>query len=281
MVLFLASCTALKPTWIEAPACDAEPYAWSDDLLSWIGEGAGDGSFSTDPPGDPATLIEGNYNPYSGSFSWERFYGEEYYLTVDVVQDGFGTAWHNGDLDIEYVTTTTDRLDERMRVARRIQREGCDQQWWVWDPDADSLTYTRFSGTFSGEALSWAADIADVEWSGRQAPDGSTVEDHVAAGLAEHIERGADGTAERSFVQEGTDYTYDGTESRAWNGDRSQAYDILQNDKVVCSVQAEFDYSGDGQAHYDCGSTDVDCAYVVDADGACAYTCTDGQKGDC
>ncbi len=281
MVLLLAACATLTPTWIEAPACDAEPYAWSDDLLSWISQGQGDGGFAVDPPGDAATLVEGNYSPYSGSFSWERTYGDDHYRTRDVVEDGFGTAWHNGDLDIEYVATTTDRLDEATRVGLRVQREGCDQQWWTWDPGAAGADYTRFSGTFSRDALEWVADVADVEWSGTQAGDGSSVEDYVAAGIEQHYDRSVDGTAERTFVQDDGTYTYEGSESRAWNGDRSQDYDILQGGTELCSVEAEFEYSGEGDAHYDCRNDDFDCEYVVDDEGACTYTCTNDQKGEC
>ncbi len=281
MVFFLVACTTLKPTWIEAPSCDAEPYAWSDDLLSWISQGEGSGAFSIDPPGDAATLVEGNYSPYSGSFSWERTYGSEYFLTQDVVEDGFGTAWHNGDLDIEYVATTTDRLDERTSLGHRVTREGCEQQWWVWDVAADTLEYTRFSGTFSSTSLLWTADVADVEWTGTQAKEGSSIEDYVGAGLEQHTQRRVDGTAERTFVQVVDEYTYDGSESRDWNGDRTQEYEILENGKQVCSVEAEFDYSGAGAARYDCGSADVDCEYVVDDNGSCTYSCTDGQDGDC
>lgn len=281
MVLFLAACTSLEPTWIESPGCYDEPYGWSDDLASWVNQGDGTGAFSVDPAGDAADEVEGAYDPYSGAFAWVRRYDDDHWRTKDEVEAGEGTVYHNGDLDLEYVVVSTDKLDATWRSAVRVERYECAQEWWTWDPEADEPVYDHFEGSYSRTTFSWEADVEDVEWSGTRSDDGSATE-HYAAGKNEwDTTYRADGTSRSEFETSDTNYTYAGSEEIAFNGDREQEYTILDGKDEVCTVEASFDYDGDGTASYDCGGQSFVCEYTVDKAGACTYACDDGSEGDC
>lgn len=281
MVFLIAACTTLEPTWIESPGCSEEPYGWSDDLGSWVNEGDGSGAFALDPPGDAPSWVEGSYDAGSGAFDWTRGYGDDYWRVSDEVEGGEGTVYHNGDLSLEYVVVTTDKLDTTWRTGWRVERIECAQEWWTWDAEADEPVYDHFQGSFSRTSFSWEADVDGVEWSGTRHDDGSSEEDYEAGKNEQHTTRRADGTSRREFTTVDTNYTYEGSEEQAWNGNVEQEYSILDGKTEVCTVSAEFDYDGDGTATYECGNDTFVCDYKVDKAGACTYSCDDGSKGDC
>ncbi len=280
MLLVLTACTTLEPTWIESPACANEPYAWSDDLASWVSQGDGQGAFSVDPPGDAATSVDGAYDYSTGDFAWTRSYGEDYWQTSVEVQSGVGTVFHNGDLSVEYVTVTTDRLDETWQEGWRVERVECAQEWWVWDATSDAPTYSHYQGAWSADVFEWAG-LDELEGrSGTRAPDGSgTLHDESGTDEQDFTFR-ADGTSLREFDLSDTNYTYRGSDETAWNGDVTQQYTILDGKQELCEVEAEFQYDGDGTATYDCDGEVFTCEYDVRA-GDCTYSCDDGSEGDC
>ncbi|GDX79632.1 hypothetical protein LBMAG42_14430 [Deltaproteobacteria bacterium] len=282
MLLFLLACESLAPTWIDqTPACDEEPYDWSDDLLSYVKSGPGDGSFDLDPLGEARTSIEGKYGTGDGSFAYRVSYGQDYWKLGAEVTDGVGTAWHNGDLDVEYLTTTTDRLDDESTTATRVLRQGCKQDWWTWNPDEDEPVYQAFSGTYDDGLFSWEAEYEGGSWVGTLAPDSTRTIDIETDLEQHHYVFAVDGTSEREFEIDDATYTYEGDEETAWNGDISRSYKIREDGDTVCSVEEEFDYDGDGTAHYECGGDDFDCEYSVKDNGDCSYECTNGDSGKC
>lgn len=282
MLWLLIACDTLNPTWIDQrPACSAEPYAWSDDLLSYVAAGEGDGTFSVDPIGEPRTDITGAYNPYDGEFAYETAYAEGYWLVSARVEAGFGTAWHTGDLDVEFEETTVDVLGVEVTTGRRVIREGCHQTTYRWDPEAVEPVYERFDGVYTGGVFSWEADVDDVEWTGTLAEDGSETQEYAGGGVTESLESHPDGTRDREFLWESSDRDYEGSERVEFDGSVSRSYDIREGGDTICEVDEELDYSGAGTASYACEDGDFECEFSVNSDGDCRYVCDDGQRGAC
>lgn len=282
MLLLLLGCDTLDPTWIDQrPACAAEPYTWADDLESWVLAGPGDGSFDLDPADEPRTGLSGSYDPATGDFAWSVAFADEYWLDSSEVSDGFGTAWHNGDLDVEFTVQTTDMLGNSSSTGNRVLREGCAETRWSWDATADEPTFTELNGTWSAHSFDWTVASDSAEWSGSLADDLTRTTDYVVEGDDEHVVDHPDGTSDREFAITGDTYDYAGSSHTAFDGSYTSDYAITQNGKSVCDVTEAHDYSGDGTAHYDCGNDSFDCDYTVKDDGSCSYTCTDGEKGSC
>lgn len=282
MIWLLAACDSLAPTWInERPACSAEPYAWSDDLVSWVSGGDGQGTFSFDPLGDARTSLSGAYDPHTGDFFYTVAYGEGYWLVESRVDEGFGTVWHSGDLDVEYVVEHTDVLEETWSTGHRVIREGCDQTWYTWSEDDEEPVYQAFKATFTKGEMLWTAEVDDAEWSGSFSEDGTRSEAYEGGGEDDSVVHHPDGTSDRSFHITTTDYEYVGNEFVDYDGSVSRAYDIDANGKTVCEVTESFDYAGEGTAQYECTSGDFECEYSLNEDGECRYECDDGQRGSC
>jgi hypothetical protein len=278
----LFACDSLAPTWIDQrPACGAEPYAWSDDLVTWVAAGDGDGGFSIDPAGDARTGLAGLYDPASGEFAYTIEYADGYWLAGASVDDGFGTAWHNGDLDVEYTVAYTDVLGETWSRGARVIREGCKQTWYDWNPELAEPDYQRFDGAWTPGEFRWEADVEDVEWSGVWSEDGTRTVDYQGGGETDTIVDHPDGTRERSFSISGSDYDYDGDETVAFDGGVTRNYRISSGGERVCTVDEDFDYAGNGTAHYECGDDSYDCEYDVKDTGRCLYVCDNGDRGSC
>lgn len=283
MLLLLLGCDTLSATWIDQrPACDAEPYGWADDLLSWVADGPGDGSFGLDPDDEPRIGVNGEYDPGTGAFAWDVTYDPDYWMTSVSVRDGKGTVWHNGDLDIEYVAHGEDILGEEWAGGHRVVRAGCAETRWEWDADADDPTYVEYNGTWSDESFDWTVDADGVDtWSGSMASDLTRTTDYRDATYETHRVTYPDGTADNDFEQVDGDYTFEGSQHTEFDGSYSAEYDIVENGKTTCTVESERDYSGEGTDHYECGKEEFDCDYTVTKKGVCTYECTDGSSGDC
>lgn len=282
MLWLLIACETFAPTWIDQrPACSAEPYAWSDDLTSYVSAGEGDGSFDIDPDDEPRGSISGAYDPYSGEFAYETAYADGYWLVSGRVEAGFGTVWHTGDLDVEYVETIVDVLGAEATWGRRLVREGCAQTEYRWDPAQAEPTYQRFDGEYSSGQYSWTADVADVEWSGTRSEDGVETQEYAGGGTTESLVVYPDGTREREFLYESSDGDYEGTEETAFDGSVVRRYEIREDGDTTCEVEESFSYAGEGTASYECDSGDFECEYTLNSDGDCRYVCDDGQRGLC
>ena len=130
MIIFvLSACDVFEESagsWIDQPpSCDADPYAWSDDLVTYLSAGSGDGSFDLDPTDEPRSDIAGAYDPSAGEFAYDVRFADDYFIVAESVEDGVGTAWHNGDLDVEYVSKVEDKLGEK------IGRASCRERVYV------------------------------------------------------------------------------------------------------------------------------------------------------
>jgi hypothetical protein len=283
VLLLLLGCDTLTATWIDQrPACAAEPYAWTDDLESWVAAGEGDGSFNLDPADDPRIGLNGTYDPATGQFGWTTTYDEKYWMTVAKVEDGKGTAWHNGDLDVQYTVQYGDTLGTEWSAGVRTVREGCSETTWAWDPSADDPTYVEQKGTWSADSFDWtiAADGVDT-WEGSLASDLTRTTVYTNDTVDQHSVVHPDGTGDADFTNVSGDYTFEGSQHTEFTGAYTATYDIVQDGETVCSVEEDRTYSGAGTAHYDCGKTEFDCDYSVSKKGACTYECTDGESGDC
>lgn len=269
--------------WIDQePACDANPYEWADDLLTHILNGDEEGGFDYDPVDTPRAGISGSYDVSSGDFAWDVSYVQESYLVSQAVV-GDGTVYHNGDLDLEAVITTTDVLDNVGITSSRFIREGCGSSSWSWGEDQTADDAIEITGVYKAEVYVWTA--ADDTWS----YDGSLTSDltetsHYLA-LDDSFEQTnvsfPDGTATQDIVGDEScsdGYGCDGHWDFAIDGSYTFSYDLLDGQDVYCTVTGEYDYAGDGTGHYDCDDYQCDLETV---DGACTYSCDNGQKGDC
>ena len=282
MILSLLACSVFEPTWIDqTPACAAAPYDWSDDLVSYVKSGPGDGSFNLNPLGYDRESLVGAYDTANGEFAYSVAYGEGYWMESDEEKDGLGTAWHNGNLDVEYVQTTQDRLGTKESKAWRVQREGCHQEWWTWDPEAEDPVYQAFEGVFSADGFAWEANLEDGTWTGSLAPDSSRTVDQTTDTDENHWVYAADGTSTLAFDVSQSGYTFIGDEEVAWNGDFVRSYKIKKDGETYCNVDEEFDYDGDGFASYECDDGDYECEYDVKDSGSCVFECDNGDKGAC
>lgn len=282
MLFLLLGCESFAPTWIDQrPACSAEPYAWTDDLESWVASGPGDGSFDLDPEDDARINLSGEYDPSSGAFGWSTRFDDDYWMSKEVVTDGAGTAWHNGDLDVLYTLESEDILGATRVTGVRTVREGCDETTWTWDPELDEPVYTEQNGTWGADSFAWVIEDDSADWSGTLESDLTRTTDYVTDTDDEHIVDHPDGTRDRQFTIEGDSYDYEGSFHTNFDGSYESDYEILKDGDNVCTVSGTRDYSGDGSLHYECGNEDFDCDYTVKDDGTCTYDCTDGESGKC
>ena len=289
-LFLLAGCELVGGTptdageWIDqSPSCDADPYAWSNDLVSFLQAGAGDGSFDLDPADDPRSGVSGSYDADSGEFAYDVRYAEGYFLVDASVQDGLGTAWHNGDLDVQYVYNVEDKLESKVKTALRVERIGCKEVRWAWDPEADEPVYTELSGEYSSDGFAWSQPVEGADYAGTLQPDGTSVEVYEADdnGYDETLVTHPDGTVDREFRIKDNPYVYEGTGLQAFDGSSSSSYQISEDGEVLCEVRTEYQYDGDGDEEWECGDESFSCETDVDDEGKCTYECDDGQSGRC
>jgi hypothetical protein len=270
--------------WInQAPGCEIEPYAWSDDLVSYLLAGEGDGGFSFDPSDTPRSEIAGQYDVTSGEFAYEIAYDEDYFIVAAAVNSGFGTAWHNGDLDVEYSYSVEDKLGNKAEYGLRVERVGCRETRWSWNPDDDEPTYVELGGEYGEDGFSWEQEAEDATYTGVLEPDGTQREEYEAddGSVEESYVTHPDGTRDREFRTESKPYVYQGDALRHFDGNQDLSYEITQNGDKICSVEAEYQYDGDGDERWECGDDSFDCEIDVDENGKCTYACDNGESGRC
>lgn len=281
LALGLGGCSS----WIDQePSCGLDVYEWSDDLLGYILAGPGDGTFDLDPVDTPRLAISGSYDYESGDFSWVTGYESGYWLRSSRTE-GFGTAFHNGDLDIYLTETATDVLDAELVSATRVTRTGCSMTTESFsDPDA-AEGFVASGAYASATKYEWEAVYEPYTYTG-------TVESDLTSTLVIT-------TDDDSYWQDGISHP-DGTTDTDWRGEcYDNGYECVatQLDRFdggyeitiaitdnrgdfFADYSADYDYDGAGVVHW-AFADGTDCDLDVGADGSCVYTCSDGSDGDC
>jgi hypothetical protein len=275
-------------TWIDQePACDQDIYSWSDDLLAFVLTGDGSGEFDFDPEDTPRTDVHGDYSPTTGDFSYKTAYDDAYYLSSGQAE-GFGTVYHNGNLDVLYTNTVTDVLGAVFGTTWRVQRDACEMTIASWDADADADSDSALvrTGSYSdGTSWSWSADVPGYTWTGGLRQNLSRTEqieadDGSYRGLTTSK---PDGTATLEWSGDCSTYTCEGTTTTSFDGSTDAEYTAMDGDSVYAEATGTHAYDGSGVEHivYHIDGDDIACDYTTDADGDCEYSCDDGEDGSC
>jgi hypothetical protein len=267
----------------ETPTCAYDVYEWSDDVTAHILTGDGSGSFSYDPDDDPRVEIRGSYDPSSGDFSWTESFGKDFYLD-EVEVEGFGTAYHNGDVDVIFERAQTDMLDAVTREWRRVRRQGCDMAVASWADGAEDEAVTASGSYPDDDNFQWTIDYAGYDWRGslRRSQARTEVIDADDGSYFVSTIWQADGVTSSELEVDCYDaYFCVGTTERGFFGVERGDIDVLDGDDLLATITWELDYEGEGSQTiaYADGET-VSCSYDV-SDGACTYECDDGSGGDC
>jgi hypothetical protein len=279
-LLALVACTS----WIDQrPACKYDVYEWSDDLLAHILTGEGDGAFDYDPEDVPRQKLTGSYKPASGNFAWEAAYAQDYWLHAAEVS-GYGTAYHNGNLDVLYTETLTDALGEVSSTEHRVYRKGCSVVTDTWITGDEQNAIERTGEYDSDDSYHWEADIPGYHFQGGMRRNLSTTfnQDAENGTYSESYAWSPDGTAEGVWSGDCVDTgcNCDASYLVRFDGGEESDIHITCDGEPYAEYHGIYEYSGAGTAHYDYadGST---CDLISDDDGSCRYTCSDGSQGNC
>lgn len=287
LLSLMLACSSLfggKTQWVDAtPACEADIYGWSDDLAMYLSQGEGDGAFDFDPDDTPRTGLGGVYDPTTGDYAYRIGFDNDYFLTSGRVE-GYGTVYHNGDLDLLQSTVVKDALDVQTTRWSRIRREGCEVEEVSWVEGAESEALVE-EGTFEDDATyAWEIALEGYDWRGRRFDD-LTGDESIEADDGSYrydTETYPDGTSRSDFDLDCYDtYRCAGDGTTRFDGGYSQSFEVKDGADVVANVSLDFAYDGSGTQVIDYGDGNVvNCTYTVDA-GACSYRCDDGDSGAC
>lgn len=280
LLLALAACTS----WIDQkPACKLDVYEWSDDLLAHILTGPGDGTFDYDPEDTPRDSLSGRYKLKSGDFSWETGYVPDYWLHA-ASTTGFGTAYHNGDLDVRTTTTFTDVLGETWSVEDRVYREGCNMVTQSWTEGDEENVFEKTGSYDSDDSYHWSAAIPGYTFEGGNRRNLSYTwnQDAENGSYSESYAWSPTGKGEGVWTGEclDTGCTCDASYVRRFDGGQEQTIDIVCDGAHYADYASDYGYDGAGTAHYTFADGSS-CDLNVQADGSCGYTCSDGSTGPC
>ena len=284
LALVLACGPQPAKNWIDsAPTCAYTVQDWSDDLLMYIAQGDGSGAFSFDPQDEPRTSLEGEYDATSGDFEWSVNFDGDYFLDA-VSAEGYGTVYHDGDLDLLWQQVTRDVLDATSTDWVRLERYGCEVERLSWADGSDDVF--RVEGEYEDDtSFSWSADVPGYDWRGTMWSD-ATSRELIEADDGTYDYRTdtfADGTTESSFNLGCYDaYTCVGEGETDFDGGSAQRFDVLDGGDLVASIVTAFDYAGNGTQTFTYPNGDVvSCDFTIASSGACSYRCDDGDRGSC
>lgn len=290
LALLLIGCSS----WVEKSSCNLDVYGWSDDLLTHILNGDGSGAFDYDPADIPRQQIVGDYKPGSGNFSYEVEYAGEYWLQSEEVE-GYGTVYHNGDLDLRYEVTYTDRLDEEWTRSFDLEREGCAVTLQSWEGERDleenpdATIFVRQGAYDEATAFHWEAEDDNYDYAGGNRQNlSSTVsieaKDGSYSSFSSTVPEGTSTeTWEGACYQDSGDYFCAGTTDTAFNGDVEQAYTVELDGDLYAEMEWTYFYEGgaEGEVVYYEGNDEITCEYEIDEDDNCTLSCDDGTDGAC
>lgn len=279
LALTLLGCS----TWIDQePSCDQDVYYWSDDLLAHLLTGDGSGAFAYDPEDAPRTSIEGEYDPSDGDFEWVEKYDRGYYIARAEVE-GFGTVYHNGNLDLLFTRTVTDMLGDVFATTYRVQRFECDMTVAMWAADGDVEDAFVTSGSYADEAVwEWEADYPGYDWRGGLRKNLSRSEriESDDGSFYSFTTSKPDGETESDFISPCGDYSCEGTEVRRFDGSLEQDYTYYDGGDAIATAEGRYEYDGSGTLTIDIPGQGS-CVYAYDDEGDCTYECDDGDAGRC
>jgi hypothetical protein len=271
-------------SWIDQqPACEYDVYDWSDDLLAHVLTGDGSGAFDYDPADVPRKQLKGSYDPDDGDFDYETEYAGEYWIQSSETT-GFGTVFHNGNLDLLFTTVARDILGVDLESTTRVQRNGCDMTIASWSGD-DSSTALVMDGSYEDDsAWTWFAEVDGYDMRGglRQNLSRSTTIEAPDGSYYSFFNETPEGTGEGDF--EGWydidgDAWGEGTNARRFDGSTTNEITFYDEPggSVVATYSDDFEYGGaNGSWTWD----DVTCTQVTQGD-TCTISCDNGSEGSC
>lgn len=249
-VLVLAVLTGCS-SWIDQEAdCEYAIYDWSDDLLAYILAGDGSGAFELDPVDAPRTTISGEYAADDGDYEYDVEYDDDYWLKEQHVE-GFGTVFHNGNLDLKHSVSSRDVLGETWAMFYRIQRNECEMAIASW-ADGDEANATTITGEYEDDT-SFAWDMAYPGYTIRGGWDDTLAEWQLVAAddgtyRSESQTDPEEGETSYEYSAEG----YQGSAKFRWDG--SIIGEItFTDDGVTCTYGGEY---GDDECTYKCDGYD-------------------------
>ena len=269
-------------TWLDQePACTFNAYDWSDDLLANIMSGDGDGTFDLDPEDTPRSGVVGSYNVNTGDYDWSISYAKQYFLKAGEVA-GYGTAYHNGNLDILQTSTFTDSLGDAYVVNERTLRKGCGMTTETWTADDQSDLVTQSGKYTSDSEYVWSGDIAGYTWTGSRHANLSHTETITADDGTYYSQQTTkpEGIVEGDLEYSDSGADYAGTTLRRFDGGQEFTLTMSEGGQQSATIVGDYDYGGAGSETYTYpdGST---CTANVTSSGGCTYTCSDGSSGGC
>ncbi|MDP2307850.1 MAG: hypothetical protein Q8P18_17625 [Pseudomonadota bacterium] len=280
IALTLLGCSA----WIDQePACDQDIYYWSDDLLAFVLTGDGSGDFEFDPEDTPRTEVAGSYDPDNGDSEWVAKYDADYYIRRTEAE-GFGTVFHNGNLDLLFTETVTDMLGDVFETDYRVQRTGCDMTIASWDSSGNVDDAFVMAGSYSEDSVwSWEADFPGYSYTGslRQNLNRTSLIEAEDGSYWAFTTAKPDGETTQDWTGDcGDGLTCEGTSTRHFDGTLESSLTAFDGEDEYAESVGSFEYDGSGveTITYVGGAT---CDFTYQADGDCEYECDDGEDGDC
>lgn len=261
--------------WIDQePACRYDVYDWSDDLLSHIRAGDGLGAFDYDPDDVPRGSVNGSYRAESGDYGWVTDYVMSYYVTVSRVE-GYGTAWHNGDLDIVQTESATDVLSASSVRTDRVKRVGCGMVVESWSEDDQGDLFAQVGAYVDDTTFSWSSDVPGYTWQGSWHANLSRTETIEAddGSYYSSITTKPAGFAEGIIAWKESGYLYDGTTRRRFDGGTETVVSQIRDGVVVAEVTTDTDYDGSGTTTYAYPDGSV-CELTMTVSGYCTDSCS-------
>jgi hypothetical protein len=277
--LTLLGCSA----WIDQePACGQDIYVWSDDLLAFVLTGNGSGEFDFDPDDEPRTGVVGEYDALDGDFDWATQYDGGYYLRR-ATAEGFGTAFHNGNLDLLYTEEVTDMLGDAVSTVHRVQRTECDMTIATWDAEGSADDAFVMSGSYSDDSVwSWTAEDAGYSYTGslRQNLSRSSQVDADDGSYSAFTSSKPDGETTQTWSGVCSELECEGETTRHFDGTLDATASYFDGDELYAESVGAYAYDGSGveTITYVGGPT---CDYTTDEAGDCSYECDDGTDGNC
>lgn len=283
VLLALLGCSS----WIDQPpACKYDCYEWSDDLLAHIMTGPGDGSFDYDPADTPRQRIAGDYKLGSGEFYWDVTYADAYWVDATHV-DGYGTAYHNGDLDVLYSDTSVDMLGEETVTWYRVYREGCEMRTQTWTEDDQSDLIDMVGSYQDDDSFRWSYQVDEYLYQGGFRRNLSSTwqvsneDNSVLLQWSYKPEGTAEGEQRYPCSIGRTMYQCDSLDKIRFDGSQHGTIEVRDEDGAIyLTVTYDVTYEGVGSERYDYADGDW-CEFTYDSAEECDYTCSDGSTGAC
>lgn len=264
--------------------CEHDFLAYTGGLTFHVLQGNGDGGFDYAPEAAHVDRIAGELDLGTGAFAWDVSYGSGVRV-VDHVEEGVGTIWRDGDLDLVW-TEGGERTDGRsVSTGVRTLRLGCDEETRFEDVASGDVSYEVRTYEADGYALErqlWYRGTF-VSAVGRGLPDGSSslemAWDVEPFALSFTETDDGDGTVRRTFDDREGDTRLAGWWERGADGTRYE-YAVTTPGLPDQGWAYAIGLDGTGAGTVTYGASDS-CALVLDASGCRREGCTNGFDGAC